>query len=315
MTAAAPRLSIRRHLRVIAVYALVIALLIVGALANERFLGERNLFNLLRQTAFLGVVALGQMLVILTGGIDLSVGSLVKLSVLVSAVLMNGAPENTGIAIAATLGLGALVGVIHAALINHLRISPFIVTLASYVILLGIALTISTSPIGRASPEMLRFYDQRVGSFSLIFVLFVILAVSLIFMLRRTTFGRYIYAVGGSQEVARLSGIPTARVRYGVYILCSVLAAATGLLWLSRMGVGDPVTGNGLELTTITAVIIGGTSLFGGRGTVIGTIGGVLLLSVLANVMVTLNTPQQFQGLIQGIVIVASVALYQGKRA
>lgn len=315
MTAAAPRFSIRRHLRVIAVYALVIALLIVGALANERFLGERNLFNLLRQTAFLGVVALGQMLVILTGGIDLSVGSLVKLSVLVSAVLMNGAPENTGIAIAATLGLGALVGVIHAALINHLRISPFIVTLASYVILLGIALTISTSPIGRASPEMLRFYDQRVGPFSLIFVLFAILAVSLIFMLRRTTFGRYIYAVGGSQEVARLSGIPTARVRYGVYILCSVLAAATGLLWLSRMGVGDPVTGNGLELTTITAVIIGGTSLFGGRGTVIGTIGGVLLLSVLANVLVTLNTPQQFQGLIQGIVIVASVALYQGKRA
>jgi ribose transport system permease protein len=315
MTAAAPRLSIRRHLRVIAVYALVIALLIVGALANERFLGERNLFNLLRQTAFLGVVALGQMLVILTGGIDLSVGSLVKLSVLVSAVLMNGAPENTGIAIAATLGLGALVGILHAALINHLRISPFIVTLASYVILLGIALTISTSPIGRASPEMLRFYDQRVGPFSLIFVLFVILAVSLIFMLRRTTFGRYIYAIGGSQEVARLSGIPTARVRYGVYILCSVLAAATGLLWLSRMGVGDPVTGNGLELTTITAVIIGGTSLFGGRGTVIGTIGGVLLLSVLANVLVTLNTPQQFQGLIQGIVIVASVALYQGKRA
>jgi ribose/xylose/arabinose/galactoside ABC-type transport system permease subunit len=161
---------------------------------------------------------------------------------------------------------------------------------------------------------MLRFYDQRVGPFSLIFVLFVILSVSLIFMLRRTTFGRYIYAIGGSQEVARLSGIPIARVRYGVYILCSLLAAATGLLWLSRMGVGDPVTGNGLELTTITAVIIGGTSLFGGRGTVIGTIGGVLLLSVLANVMVTLNTPQQFQGLIQGIVIVASVALYQGKR-
>ena len=314
MTAAAPRFSIRRHLRVIAVYALVVVLLIIGALANERFLGERNLFNLLRQTAFLGIVALGQMLVILTGGIDLSIGSLVKLSVLVSAVIMNGSADNTAITIAATLGLGVLVGIIHAALINHLRISPFIVTLASYVILLGIALTISTSPIGRASPEMLRFYDQRVGTFSLIFVLFVIVSAALIFMLRRTTFGRYIYAVGGSQEVARLSGIPIARVRYGVYVLCSTFAAACGLLWLSRMGVGDPSTGTGLELTTITAVIIGGTSLFGGRGTVIGTIGGVLLLSVLANVLVTLNTPQQFQGLIQGIVIVASVALYQGKR-
>lgn len=306
--------NLRRSLRIIAVYALAVALLIVGAAASERFLGERNLFNLLRQTAFLGVVALGQMLVILTGGIDLSVGSLVKLSVLVSAIIMNGDPNNTGAAILVTLGLGALVGMIHAALINHVRISPFIVTLASYVILLGISLSITTSPIGRASRDMLRFYDERVGPFSLIFVLFALLALALAWMLRRTPFGRYIYAVGGSEEVARLSGIPIAGVRYGVYALCSVLASACGLLWLSRMGVGDPVTGDGLELTTITAVIIGGTSLFGGRGSVIGTIGGVLVLSVLANVLVALNTPQQFQGLIQGVVIVASVALYQQRR-
>lgn len=306
--------GLRQNARVIAVYGFVLVLVLVGVLFTERFLTERNLFNLLRQTAFLGVVALGQMLVVLTGGIDLSVGSLVKVSVLVSAILMSGDSNNTLVGVVLTLGLGVLVGFIHALLINRLNISPFIVTLASYVILRGVALTISTSPIGKASRETLLFYDQRVGPFSALFLLFVVLMIALIWMLRRTLFGRYIYAVGGNEEVARLSGIPVPRVRYGVYMLCSLLASVCGLMWLSRMGVGDPVIADGLELTTITAVIIGGTSLFGGRGGVPGTVGGVLLLAVLANLMVLLNVQQQFQGLIEGVVIVASIALYNQEK-
>ncbi|MBN8620105.1 MAG: ABC transporter permease, partial [Anaerolineae bacterium] len=294
--------GLRQNARVIAVYGFVLVLVLVGVLFTERFLTERNLFNLLRQTAFIGVVALGQMLVVLTGGIDLSVGSLVKVSVLVSAVLMSGDSNNTLVGVVLTLGLGVLVGFIHALLINRLNISPFIVTLASYVILRGVALTISTSPIGKASRETLLFYDQRVGPFSALFLLFVVLMIALIWMLRRTLFGRYIYAVGGNEEVARLSGIHVPRVRYGVHMLCSLLASVCGLMWLSRMGVGDPVIADGLELTTITAVIIGGTSLFGGRGGVLGTVGGVLLLAVLANLMVLLNVQQQFQGLIEGVV-------------
>jgi len=293
-----------------AVFGLVIVMVLVGVFFTERFVGERNQFNLLRQLSFLGVVALGQMLVVLTGGIDLSVGSLVRVSVLVSAIVMNGESANTLPAIVITLVLGAGIGFVHALLINRLNISPFIVTLASYVILRGVALTISTAPIGRASREALTFYDQKIGPFSALFILFVILAVALIFVLRRTIFGRYVYAVGGNQEVARLSGIPVQRVRYGVYMLCSLLASVCGLMWLSRMGVGDPVIADGLELTTITAVIIGGTSLFGGRGSVLGTVGGVLVLAILANLMVLLNVQQQYQGLIEGVVIVASIALY-----
>lgn len=300
----------RQNGRVIAVYGLVVIMVLIGVFATERFLTERNLFNLLRQTAFVGVVALGQMLVVLTGGIDLSVGSLVRVSVLVSAILMSGDSNNTLPAMLITLLLGAGIGFIHALFINRLNISPFIVTLASYVILRGVALTISTSPIGKASREMLLFYDQRVGPFSVLFLLFVVLIAVLIFVLRRTIFGRYIYAVGGNQEVARLAGVPVQRVRYGVYILSSLLASVCGLMWLSRMGVGDPVIADGLELTTITAVIIGGTSLFGGRGGVIGTLGGVLILALLANLMVLLNVQQQYQGLIEGIVIVSSIALY-----
>ncbi len=304
------RRFLRQNGRVMAVFGLVIVMALVGIFFTERFVGERNQFNLLRQLSFLGVVALGQMLVVLTGGIDLSVGSLVRVSVLVSAIVMNGESANTLPAIVITLALGAGIGFVHALLINRLNISPFIVTLASYVILRGVALTISTSPIGRASREALTFYDQKIGPFSALFLLFVILAVALIFVLRRTIFGRYVYAVGGNQEVARLSGIPVQRVRFGVHILCSLLAAVCGLMWLSRMGVGDPVIADGLELTTITAVIIGGTSLFGGRGGVIGTVGGVLVLTLLANLMVLLNVQQQYQGLIEGVVIVASIALY-----
>lgn len=306
--------ALRRSLPIYVVYGLIIALFIFGSLASERFLTERNLFNVLRQAAYLGIVALGQMLVILTAGIDLSIGSLVKLSVLVSAVLMSGESANTPLAIVATLALGLLIGFIHATVIDRLNISPFIVTLASYIILRGISLSISTSPIGKASREVVLFYDQRLGPVPYIVIAFVILVIIMVFLLRRTVFGRHIYAVGGNQEVARLSGVPITRVRYGVYMLCSLLASACGLLWLSRMGVGDPVIGDGLELETITAVIIGGTSLFGGRGGVLGTIGGVLLLGLTANLMVMLSVQQYYQGLIQGLVIVAAVALYRQER-
>lgn len=306
--------ALRRSLPIYVVYGLIIGLFIFGSLASERFLTERNLFNVLRQAAYLGVVALGQMLVILTAGIDLSIGSLVKLSVLVSAVLMSGESANTPLAIVATLGLGLLIGFIHATVIDRLNISPFIVTLASYIILRGVSLSISTSPIGKASREVVVFYDQRLGPVPYIVIAFVILVIIMVFLLRRTVFGRHIYAVGGNQEVARLSGVPITRVRYGVYMLCSLLASACGLLWLSRMGVGDPVIGDGLELETITAVIIGGTSLFGGRGGVLGTIGGVLLLGLTANLMVMLSVQQYYQGLLQGLIIVAAVALYRQER-
>jgi ribose transport system permease protein len=307
-----PRL--RRNAPLLVVYGLIVALALVATLVSDRFLTDRNIFNILRQTTFLGTVALGQTLVILSGGIDLSVGSLVKLSVLVAAVAMNGKSENVPVAVAATLGLGVVVGLVHALIVTRLNVAPFIVTLGTYTILRGVALAISTKPIGRAAPEVLRLYDLRiVGPVFMLVFLFALLLLAVLFMLRRTLFGRYIYAVGGSEQVARLSGIPVTRVRFGVYVLCSVLAALTGLLFLSRMGVGDPVTGDGLELLSITAVVLGGTSLFGGRGGVIGTLGGALLLSLTNNLLVVLNINQWIQELIQGVIIVSAVALYKQK--
>ena len=251
------------------------------------------------------------MLVILTAGIDLSVGSLVKVSILVSAIIMNGESSNLFLAIVATLGLGVLVGLIHGFLINELRIAPFIVTLASMVILRGIGLSISTSPVGKASREFIMFYVQKIGPVPIIAFMFAVMLALTALLLRYTVFGKYLFAIGGNEEVAHLSGVPVKLVRYGVYVICSVTASITGLLWLSRMGVGDPAIGDGIELQTITAVIIGGTSLFGGRGTVIGTLGGVLLLGITANLLVMLGVNQFVQGLIQGIIIVAAVAIYK----
>ncbi|MCY4464702.1 MAG: ABC transporter permease [Chloroflexi bacterium] len=304
-------LFLRRNGPIIMVYAFILLLIVIGATQSERFLSERNLANVARQSAFLGIVALGQMLVILTAGIDLSVGSLVKVSILVSAIVMNGENANVVPAILAALALGVLVGLVHGFLINELRIAPFIVTLASLVILKGIGLTISSSPVGKASREVMMFYVQKVGPLPVIALMFFVLVLLTMLLLRYTVFGKHLVAVGGHVEVAHLSGVPVKRTRYAVYVLCSLTAVVTGLLWLSRMGVGDPAIGDGIELQTITAVIIGGTSLFGGRASVLGTLGGVLLLGITANLLVMLGVSQFIQGLIQGVIIVAAVALYK----
>jgi ribose/xylose/arabinose/galactoside ABC-type transport system permease subunit len=306
--------ALRRHGSLIIVYGLILALAVYASLSSPNFLTERNIFNVVRTAAFLGTVAIGQTFVIIAGGIDLSVGSLIKLAVLVSAILMNGEPENIGFAVAATLAMGAVVGLVNGLLITKARIAPFIVTLGAYSILRGLAYAVATRPVGRAAPGFLRLYDFKLGPAPLLAVFLVALVLIGTFVLRRTAFGRYIYAIGGAEQVARLSGIRVDLIKIGVYVLCSTLAALTGLLYLSRAGIGDPVTGEGAELQAITAVILGGTSLFGGQGGLIGTLGGVLLMGLTNNVLVILNVSSWYQELIQGLVIVGAVALYKQKR-
>ncbi|MEZ4622619.1 MAG: ABC transporter permease [Caldilineaceae bacterium] len=256
-TATPHRSRLRRQAPMFVVYGLLALLFIIGALYAERFLTSRNLINVLRQAAFLGTVALGQTLVILAGGIDLSVGSLVKVTVLVTAIVMDGRAEMTGLAMITGLALGAGVGLLHGLLVTRLHVAPFIATLGTYSILRGIALAIANKPVGQASPAMLAFYDIRIGNIPVMIIGFALLLLLLWWLLRRTIFGRYLYAIGGSEPAARLSGLPVDRVVIGTYMLCSTLAAVTGLLYLSRMGLGDPNVADGLELQAITAVILG----------------------------------------------------------
>jgi ribose/xylose/arabinose/galactoside ABC-type transport system permease subunit len=307
-------LGLRRHASTLIVYGLILVLGVYASLLSPNFLTERNIFNVLRTAAFLGTVAIGETLVIISGGIDLSAGSVIKLAVLMSAILMDGKPENIAVAIAATLAMGAVVGLINGFLIAKARIAPFIVTLGAYSILRGVSYTVTTKPVGRASPSFLRLYDLKFGPVPLLVIFLVLLIGAGIFVLRRTAFGRYLYAVGGNEQVARLSGIRIDRVKIGVYMLCSTLAALTGLLYLARSGVGDPVVGEGAELQAITAVILGGTSLFGGQGGLVGTLGGVLLMGLTNNVLVLLNVSSWYQELIQGLIIVGAVALYKQQR-
>ena len=155
--------GLRRHASLLIVYSLILILAIYASLSSPNFLTDRNIFNVLRTAAFLGTVATAQTFVIISGGIDLSVGSVIKLSVLMSAILMNGKPENIGVAVVATLGMGAVVGLINGLLTTKVRIAPFIVTLGAYSILRGIAYTVATTPVGRAAPGFLRLYDVRIG--------------------------------------------------------------------------------------------------------------------------------------------------------
>ncbi len=305
---------LRRLAPLLVVYGLLLVMFVFASLYAERFLTSRNLINILRQTTFLGTVALGQTLVILAGGIDLSVGSLVKLTVLVTAIVMDGKPENTGLAVLVGLAMGAGVGATHALLITRLRVAPFIATLGTYSILRGIALAIASKPVGQASPAMLAFYDLRIGTMPILVIGFALLLLLLWWILRRTVFGRYLYAIGGSEPAARLAGLPVDRVKFGAYILCSVLASVTGLLYLSRMGLGDPNVADGLELGSITAVILGGTSLAGGSGSLWGTLGGVLLLGLTNNLLVAFNVNTYLQDLVEGLIIVGAVALYKQKK-
>jgi ribose transport system permease protein len=306
--------GLRRHTSTLIVYGLILVLGVYASLLSPNFLTERNIFNVLRTAAFLGTVAIGETLVIISGGIDLSAGSVIKLAVLMSAILMNGKPENIAIAVAATLAMGAVVGLINGLLITKARIAPFIVTLGAYSILRGVSYTVTTKPVGRAAPGFLHLYDLKLGPVPLLAIFLGLLIGAGIFVLRRTAFGRHLYAVGGNEQVARLSGIRVDRVKIGAYMLCSTLAALTGLLYLARSGVGDPVVGEGAELQAITAVILGGTSLFGGQGGLVGTLGGVLLMGLTNNVLVLLNVSSWYQELIQGLIIVGAVALYKQKR-
>ena len=306
--------TLRRHASLLIVYGLVLILGVYASLSSLNFLTERNVFNVLRTAAFIGTAAIGETFVIVGGGIDLSIGSVIKLSELMSAILMDGKPGNIGVAVVATLAMGAVVGLVNGLLITKVRIAPFIVTLGAYSILRGVAYIVTTTPVGRAAPGFLRLYDLKLGPAPLLVIFLALLILAGTLMLRRTAFGRYIYAIGGNEQVARLSGIRVDGVKIGVYVLCSALAALTGLLYLARAGVGDPVTGEGAELQAITAVILGGTSLFGGQGGLIGTLGGVLLMGLTNNVLVILNVSSWYQELIQGLVIVGAVALYKQKR-
>lgn len=290
----------------------IVAFLIVGLTLRDAsgFWAPANLANVLTATVVLGLVALGQHLVVLTGGIDLSVGSMASLSALLTAVLINGYPIRTLPVIVAMVALGALVGAAHGMFVSRFGLAPFVVTLATFYLLQGVAFMISTTPTGQVTTVLANIGLQRTGPIPWALPVLITAVLIVGAVLRSTAFGRHIYAVGGDPDAARSNGVPVSRTILLAYASATALAALAGVVLSARATIGSPTAGLGLELSAITVVVIGGTSLLGGRGSLVGTLGGVMLLALIESSFTLLQLPATLTDLIRGLVILAAAAIF-----
>lgn len=294
-----------------AVWVVVIAVVIGLTIAEGgAFWAPANLATVLTATVVLGLVALGQHLVVLTGGIDLSVGSIATLSALLTAILIDAYPIRVLPVIIGMILLGALAGLFNGAFVAFARLPAFIVTLASLYIVQGIALTVSSVPAGRVTSDLRTFASGSLGPIPYSFLLLVVAVAVVGFLLTRTRWGKHVYAIGGDLKAARAVGIRADRVLVWVYVASGALAAIAGIMLAARSSIGSPTAGQGLELSAITVVVIGGTSLLGGRGSLFGTLGGVLLLALVTSSITLLQMPSTVTDLIRGAVIIIAATLF-----
>jgi ribose transport system permease protein len=285
-------------------------------LQTDTFLTSRNLFNVLRAFSWIAISAFGEILVIITAGIDLSVGSTMALAGLVTALALTswGMPVVPGIIVG--LLTGAIIGLINGLLISKAKLPPFIATLGMMSIARGICYGFTNGQPVRGLPEGFNFtgqYDLPVAGVAVplpVIVMFV-LAIVMSLFLKRTVWGYRIYALGGNEQATALSGINTGRVKVLVYTLCGLLTAVGGLLMTARLGVAAPTAALGYELDVIAAVVIGGTSLMGGEGTILGVLIGAAIMQVLRNGLVLLGFPAYWQPAAIGLVIVIAITLDQ----
>ena len=261
----------------------LVAVCIVGVVRHESFLAIANISNVLRQNSMLGFIALGMTFVILTGGIDLSVGALLAVAGVVAALL---APHGALVAVAGGIGAGTTLGVVNGLLITKARIQPFIVTLAMLVAARGAALAVTAEQdvsIGAAATGLTWIGRGSIGPVTTPIALLVIAYAAGAFVLRYTTFGRHLFAIGDNQDAARLMGLRVDRAVTGAYALSGALAGLAGVVLAARLGAGQPVAGTGWELDAIAAVVVGGTLLTGGQGGAGSTLIGVLLFGAIFN--------------------------------
>ena len=290
-----------------------VLIVVAGSLASDVFLSWINVRNILLQSAMLGVVAMGMTFVILTGGIDLSVGSVLSFCSVAAAMLFdNGQGYSLPIVLLATLGLGAAIGAINGGIIVWRGVAPFIVTLAMMAIALGGALTIAGGrPIGGIKGTYAWLGAGRVGPVPVPIVIMVITFLVGALVLRLTPYGRGVYAIGGNEQAARLSGIAVNRIKLVTYTISGLCAAVGAVIFSARVTVGDPWAGRNLELDAIAAVVIGGTSLFGGVGTAWGTFLGVLIISMINNLLNLMNVSPYSQGIVKGLIILIAITVYK----
>jgi len=310
MTTASDLAGRLRRFEAAGIIAALLLMCVMLALFTENFASSYNVAVVMRQASFVGIIALGQTLVLLIGGIDLSVGAAAGLSAIVGALFLVNLGVDPWLVIPLTCLFGFAIGLVNGALVARAGLNPFIVTLAAGEIFAGMTLVITQgSPIRPLGKEFQQFGLGEVFGIPVPVVIFVVLAAVLAFVLNRTRFGRDIYAIGGNRHAAVLVGIPVRRVEMIVFGLSGAFAALAGILYASRMDSAQPSVGEGWLMPSITAAIIGGVSLRGGQGTVTGTMTGALLMAVLGNGIVLLDISSYWQRVIIGSVVLIAILI------
>ncbi len=290
-----------------------VALMVISTLlsiAAPKFLTSYNIGIVIRQISFVAIIAMGQTIVLLTGGIDLAVGSIAGLCGIIGANLMAHAPVDPYIACLIALGLGLAIGAISGFLVAYVEMNAFIVTLGMGEVCAGVNLVITRGYPVLGVPKEFSFLGQ--GMFGPVpFPVIIMLILMLVFtvVLTSTPYGRNIYAIGDNQTAARLAGIPVARVKMSVYAISGVLAALAGMIFVSRVNAGQPTVGPSWLMPSITAAIIGGTTLSGGVGTIIGSIIGAVFMGVLSNGIVLMDISAYWERVIIGMVVIIAVLI------
>jgi len=294
----------------------LIGLIIFGVIVsilNPRFLSTANLLNILRQTSINAIIAAGMTFVILTGGIDLSVGSILAICGAVSASMLAGG-INGYIVLIVTIILGTILGAISGSFISYGKLQAFITTLVAMTLLRGATLVFTDGkPISMGFGDNAMLFDTIGGGylFGIPVPIYIMVAVFAVcnYVLKNTKFGRYVFAVGGNEEATKLSGINVEKLKVKVYAISGGLAALAGIIITSRLGSAQPTAGTGYELDAIAAVVLGGTSLSGGVGSISGTITGALIIGVLGNALNLLDVSSYYQMMIKALVILAAVLI------
>ena len=291
----------------------LLALILVVSILSPSFLSTKNIFNILRQTSVNGIIAAGMTFVILTGGIDLSVGSILAISGAICASLLVSV-QNIFVAVIAALVVGTVVGFINGFIITKGRLQPFIATLSTMTILRGLTLVYTDGkPITLGSGDLALNFGQ-IGGGKILGIptpalIMIITFAFCAYILKNTQMGRYTYALGSNEEATKLSGINTDKVKITVYTISGILAAVAGIIITSRLYSAQPTAGDGYELDAIAAVVLGGTSLTGGKGKITGTIIGALIIGVLSNALNILDVSSYYQMMVKGAVILVAVLL------
>lgn len=285
----------------------LLILCIVISFITPRFLSIANIKNVLTQVSVNAVIAIGMSFVILTGGIDLSVGSILAVSGAAAASIIKST-GNLFLAIIVAITIGCVIGLINGLLVSKGKIQAFIVTLATMTIFRGVTYVYTNgTPISGLGQSFSSIGNTMVLGLPIPVIFMIIVFGIGFYILSQTRYGRYLYALGGNEDSARLSGINTNKIKTLVYVICGATAALSGIIVTSRIGSASPNAGVGFELDAIAAVVLGGTSLAGGEGSVVGTIIGALIIGVLNNGLNLMNVSPFYQAIVKGLVILLAV--------